>query len=162
MWSWCKTKWVDISLCLKMFTNYWWFNTAVIANDKKLPLPWKSALAMINGKMTAVTPFEGSVQGRKHPGSCVFAELDLLGYRTPKHEVVVQNEKNVHENPYNSHSYCDENHDGKELYQNIRKIVFRTNKPSPPPPPPPPTPTLVFNLEMYVTYILVEMAINYP
>ena len=66
--------------------------------------------------------FKRSVQGRKHPGSCVFAELDL-SYRKPKHIVVVQNEKNVHENPYNSHNYYDENHDGKELYQNIRKIV---------------------------------------
>ena len=31
-------------------------------------------------------------QGRKYPGSCAFAELELLSYRKPKR--VVQNEKN--------------------------------------------------------------------
>ena len=36
-------------------------------------------------------------QGRKHPGSCAFAELELVSYRKPKR--VVQNEKNGHEMP---------------------------------------------------------------
>ena len=36
--------------------------------------------------------FKANVQGRKHPGSCAFAEPELLSYRKPKR--VVQNEKN--------------------------------------------------------------------
>ena len=44
--------------------------------------------------------YKENVQGRKHPGSCAFAEPDLLRYRKPKR--VVQNEKNGHKNPNNS------------------------------------------------------------
>ena len=35
--------------------------------------------------------FKENFQGRKHPGSCAFAEPELLSYRKPK--CVVQNEK---------------------------------------------------------------------
>ena len=28
--------------------------------------------------------FKENVQGQTHPGSCAFAEVELLGYRTPK------------------------------------------------------------------------------
>ena len=50
-----------------------------------------------------------NVQGRKHRGSCAFAEPELLSYRKPKH--IVPNEKNGHKNPNNSHNYHYENHD---------------------------------------------------
>ena len=63
--------------------------------------------------------FKENVQGRKHPESCAFAEADLLSYRKPKR--VVQNEKNGHKNPNNSHNYRDENHDEIELYQGNNK-----------------------------------------
>ena len=53
--------------------------------------------------------FKENVQGRKHPASCQFAEPELLRYKNPKR--VVQNEKDGHENPNNSHIYDDENHD---------------------------------------------------
>ena len=46
--------------------------------------------------------FKENVLGRKHPGSCAFAEPELLCYRKPKR--VVQNEKNGHKNPNNSHN----------------------------------------------------------
>ena len=53
--------------------------------------------------------FKENVQGRKHPGSCAFAEPKLLSCRKPKR--VVQMKKNAHEYPNNSHNYHDENHD---------------------------------------------------
>ena len=53
--------------------------------------------------------FKESVQGRKHPGSCAFAEQVLLVYRKPKS--VVQKEKNGHKNTDISYNYHDENHD---------------------------------------------------
>ena len=49
--------------------------------------------------------FKDNVQGRKHPGSCAFAEPELLSYRKPKR--VVENEKNDHKNPKDSHNYHD-------------------------------------------------------
>ena len=48
--------------------------------------------------------FKWNVQGRKHPGRCTFAEPELLSYRKPKH--VVQDKKNGHKNPNNSHNAC--------------------------------------------------------
>ena len=59
--------------------------------------------------------FRENVQGRKHPGSCVFAEPEQLSYR--KRKRVFQNEKNGHKNSNNNHNYHDENHDEIELYQ---------------------------------------------
>ena len=56
-----------------------------------------------------------NAQGRKHPENCAFAEPELLSYRNPKR--VVQNERNGHKDPNNSHKYHDENHDEIELYQ---------------------------------------------
>ena len=53
--------------------------------------------------------FMENVQGRKHRGSCAFAEPELLSYRKPKH--IVHNEKNGHKNLNNSHNYHYENHD---------------------------------------------------
>ena len=53
--------------------------------------------------------FKENVQGRKHPWNCAFAETELLSYKKPKR--VVQNEKNGHKNPNNSHNYHDENYD---------------------------------------------------
>ena len=53
--------------------------------------------------------FRENVQGRKHPGSCAFAEQELLSYRKPKR--VVENGKDGHKNPNDSHNYLDENHD---------------------------------------------------
>ena len=53
--------------------------------------------------------------GQKHPGSCAFAEAELLRYRKPKR--IVQNEKNGCKNPNSSHNYHDENHDEIEFYQ---------------------------------------------
>ena len=50
--------------------------------------------------------FKETVQGRKHPGSCAFAEPELLSYRKPL-KPVVQNAKNGHKNPNNSHNYLD-------------------------------------------------------
>ena len=38
--------------------------------------------------------FQEDIQGRKHPGSCAFAEPEPLSYRNPKH--VVQKVKNDH------------------------------------------------------------------
>ena len=64
--------------------------------------------------------FKENIQGQKHPGRCIFAELELLIYRKPK--FVVQNEKNGHTNPSNSHNYHDENHDEIELCQGYSKI----------------------------------------
>ena len=55
------------------------------------------------------------VQRLKHPGSCIFAEPELLNYRKAKR--VVQNEKHGHKNPNNSHNNMAENHDEIELYQ---------------------------------------------
>ena len=60
--------------------------------------------------------FKETVQGRKHPGSCAFAEPELLSYRKPL-KPVVQNAKNGHKNPNNSHNYLDENHDEIKLCQ---------------------------------------------
>ena len=60
------------------------------------------------------TIFKRNVQGRKHPGRCAFVELELLCYRKPKR--VVQNKKNGHKNPNNSHNY----HDEIEFYQIMR------------------------------------------
>ena len=49
-------------------------------------------------KVDMVNPiFKENGQGRKHPGSCAFAEQELLSYRKPKH--VVQNEKNGNKIP---------------------------------------------------------------
>ena len=59
--------------------------------------------------------FKENVQARKHPGTCAFAEPELLSYRKPKR--VFQNEKSGHKYPNNSHNYHDENHDEIELYQ---------------------------------------------
>ena len=59
--------------------------------------------------------FKETVQGRKHPGSCPFAETELLSYRKPKR--VVQNENNCHQNPDDCHNYYDENNDEVVLYQ---------------------------------------------
>ena len=53
--------------------------------------------------------FKENVQGQKDPGSCGFAEPELLSYRKPKR--VVQNENNGHKNTNNSHNYRDKNHD---------------------------------------------------
>ena len=50
--------------------------------------------------------FEENVQGRKHPGSCAFAEPEQLSYR--KLKLVVQNETNGHKNPDSSQNYHDE------------------------------------------------------
>ena len=63
--------------------------------------------------------FKENVQGRKHPGSCQFAEPELLRYKKPKR--VVQNEKDGHENPNNSHISDDENHDEIESYHGNSK-----------------------------------------
>ena len=59
--------------------------------------------------------FKENVQGRKHPGSCVFPEPDLLSYRKCKH--VVYKVKNGHKNPNSTHNYHNENHDEIEFYQ---------------------------------------------
>ena len=61
--------------------------------------------------------FKENVQGRKHSRSCAFAEPELLSYRNPKLQKVIQNEKKVNKNPNNNHNYQDENHDDIELYQ---------------------------------------------
>ena len=53
--------------------------------------------------------FKENVQGWKHPGSCTFAEPELLRYRKPK--CVVQKVKNGHNDLNNIHNYHDENHD---------------------------------------------------
>ena len=50
--------------------------------------------------------FKGNVQGRKHSGSCAFAEPELVTFRKPK--CVIQNKNNVHKNLNNSHNYYDE------------------------------------------------------
>ena len=47
--------------------------------------------------------FKGNVQGLKHPGGGTFIEPELLSYRRPQY--VVQNKKNGHNNPKNSHNY---------------------------------------------------------
>ena len=59
--------------------------------------------------------FNKTVQGRKHPESCAFAEPELLSYGKPL-KGVVQNEKNGHKNPNNSHNY----HDERELKEIIK------------------------------------------
>ena len=59
--------------------------------------------------------FKENAQGRKHRGSCAFAEPKLLSYRKPKH--IVHNEKNGNKNPNNRHNYQYENHDEIKLYQ---------------------------------------------
>ena len=59
--------------------------------------------------------FKENVQGRKHAGSCAFAEPELLIYRKSKR--VVQKVKNSHKIPNNSHNYHNENHDEIEFYQ---------------------------------------------
>ena len=59
--------------------------------------------------------FNENIQGRKHPGSCAFAEPELLSYRKPKR--VVKKVKNDHKNPNNSHNYHGEYHDEIEFYQ---------------------------------------------
>ena len=59
--------------------------------------------------------FKENIQGQKHPGRCTFAKLELLNYGKPKFGV--QNEKNGHTNPNDSHNYHDENHDEIELCQ---------------------------------------------
>ena len=46
--------------------------------------------------------FMDNVQGQKHPGSCAFAEPELLSYR--KSKCVVQNEKNGHKIPNDGHN----------------------------------------------------------
>ena len=46
--------------------------------------------------------FKENVQGRKHTGNCTFAESELPSYRKPNH--VVQNEKDDHKNPNDSHN----------------------------------------------------------
>ena len=56
-----------------------------------------------------------NIQGQKHAGSCALAELELLSC-SRKSKRVVQNEKNDHKNPNDSHYYHDENHDEIELY----------------------------------------------
>ena len=63
--------------------------------------------------------FKENVQGQKHPGSCTFAEPELLSYKKLKR--VAQDEKNGHKNPQNSHNYYDENHDVIKLYQGNSK-----------------------------------------
>ena len=65
--------------------------------------------------------FKENVQERKHPGSCVFAEPELLSYRKPK--LVIHNEKTGHKKANNSHNYHDENHDEIELYQRNSKMI---------------------------------------
>ena len=64
--------------------------------------------------------FKENVQEWKHPGSCTFAEPELFSYIRPKR--VIQNEKNGHKNPNNSHNYHDENHDEIEL--DIKEIII--------------------------------------
>ena len=56
-----------------------------------------------------------NVQGRKHPGSCAFAEPKLLRQRKPT--MKVQKVINGHKNPNDSHNCHDEYHDELELYQ---------------------------------------------
>ena len=63
--------------------------------------------------------FKENDHGQKRPGSCAFAEPELLSYRKPR--CVVQNETNGHKNPNNSHNYHDEIQDGLELYQGNSK-----------------------------------------
>ena len=63
--------------------------------------------------------FKENFQGRKHPGSCAFAEPDLLRYRKPRS--VIQKVIKGHKNPDDSHNYHDENHDDIELYQGNSK-----------------------------------------
>ena len=58
------------------------------------------------------------VQMRKHPGSCAFAEPELLSYRNPKR--VAQNKKG-HKNANNSHNYHDENHDEIKFFEGKSK-----------------------------------------
>ena len=62
--------------------------------------------------------FKENVQEWKHPGSCAFAEPELLDYRKPKS--VVQ-KVNGHKNPNNSHTYHDENHEEIEFYKKNSK-----------------------------------------
>ena len=59
--------------------------------------------------------FKENVQGRKHPGSCAFAEPELLSNRKPK--CVVQNEKGGHKNPNDNQNYNDETHNDVEPCQ---------------------------------------------
>ena len=59
--------------------------------------------------------FKENTKGRKYPGSCAFAEPELLSHRKPKH--VVPNDKNGHNDPNNGHNYHDENHIEIEFYQ---------------------------------------------
>ena len=61
-----------------------------------------------------------NIQGQKHPGSCTFAETELVSNR--KSKLVVHNEKNGHANPNNSHNYHDENHGEIELHQGNSKM----------------------------------------
>ena len=63
--------------------------------------------------------FKENVQERKHPGSCAFAEPELLSGR--KHKRVVQKAKNGHANSINSPNYHDENHYEIEFYQRNSK-----------------------------------------
>ena len=63
--------------------------------------------------------FKENVQRWKYPGSCEFAEPELLNYRKVK--LVVQNEKNDHKSPNNSHNFYDESHDEIELYKAISR-----------------------------------------
>ena len=58
--------------------------------------------------------FKENAQGWKYLGKWAFEEPELLSYR--KSKLVVQNEKNGHKNPNNSHSYHDKNHDEIKLY----------------------------------------------
>ena len=67
--------------------------------------------------------FKENVQGWKHPGSCAFAEPDLLSYRKPNR--VVQHEKNGHNNPNTIHNNHDKNHVEIKLYQGNSKMSTR-------------------------------------
>ena len=68
-----------------------------------------------------------NVQGWKHPGSCTFAEPELLSYKKLKR--VVQDEKNGHKNPKNNHNYHDENLDVIKLYRgNSKRSTWRHSK----------------------------------
>ena len=70
---------------------------------------------------------QGECPWQKHPGSCAFAELELLSYTKPRR--VVQNEKNSHKNSNNSHyNYHDENHDEIESIKEIVKGVHNNTQ----------------------------------
>ena len=56
--------------------------------------------------------FKENVQGRKHPGSCAFAEKKVKKALTVDQKVI-----NGHRNPNDSHNCHDENHDEIEFYQ---------------------------------------------